>query len=216
MTRQRLSAPEQQSQSQREFVVREKFDYATLDADVAQQVKTAAHRIRLMVKKTLEDSIAVGRELLAIKDALPPGQFALWLHAEFGWAGRTARNFMNVAERFGPKTATIAYLNIPPTAAYLLAAPTVPEELCETAIARAEKGERITVSVARELIDSFKKPPLPHEKEGSEELATRKVMGELIGLLESLRRRWPQAELYQLARELRDYADFLEQSNRRA
>jgi hypothetical protein len=37
-----------------------------------------------------------------------------------------AQNFMSVAERLGPKTEIIANLTIQPTAAYLLAAPSVP------------------------------------------------------------------------------------------
>jgi hypothetical protein len=39
-----------------------------------------------------------------------------------------AQNFMAVAGAFGPKTDIIADLAIQPTAAYLLAAPSVPDE----------------------------------------------------------------------------------------
>jgi hypothetical protein len=75
----------------------------------------------------LEDVIAVGDELLAAKARLPYGRFGPWLQAEFGWTERTARHFMAVAERFGPKAEIISELAIAPTAAYLLAAPSTPD-----------------------------------------------------------------------------------------
>lgn len=216
MTRQRRSAPKPQRRSRRELVVQGKYDYAPLDAAVAQQVQTAAHRIRLLVKKTLEDLITVGQELLAVKAALPHGGFVPWLRAEFGWTERTVRHFMAVAQRFGPKTEIISDLRIQPTAAYLLAAPSVPEEVCAAAIRRAESGEKITVSVAKEMLDTLKKQSVRRAEEATLERPRQKLMGELIASLESFRRRWAPAEILLYVRELRDYADFLEQSNRKA
>src|ERR1051326_261900 len=107
------------------------FDYSPLEAGVAEKARSAAARIREKVKRSVENIIDVGNDLLAAKQVLPHGQFGLWLDAEFGWAERTARNFMVVAERFGAKSAIIADLPIDPTAAYLLAAPSVPEQAVE-------------------------------------------------------------------------------------
>ena len=76
------------------------------------------------------------------KEALPHGQFGHWLKAEFGWSKRIARNFMSVAERFGPKAQVIADLTIQPTAAYLLVAPSIPDEDREKATERAQAGSR--------------------------------------------------------------------------
>jgi hypothetical protein len=81
---------------------------------------------KAVVRREIEDD----QELLAVKEALPHGQFLRWLRAEFGWPERTARNFMAVAEQFG-KSAIIAELPTQPTAAYLLAAPAVPDEARE-------------------------------------------------------------------------------------
>src|SRR4051812_9120347 len=89
-----------------------------LEAQVAERVRSSAETIRQQVRNTLENGIKIGQELLAVKEALPHGQFLPWLRAEFGWAERTARNFMAVAEQFG-KSAIIADLPIQPTAAYL-------------------------------------------------------------------------------------------------
>jgi hypothetical protein len=98
------------------------FDYSLLEAQVAKQARSAADRIRERVKKTVEDIIEVGNDLLAVKEALEHGHFGAWLRAEFGWTDRTARNFMAVAEQFGGKTETLSEMKIDPTAAYLLAA----------------------------------------------------------------------------------------------
>src|SRR5262249_14848074 len=82
------------------------FNYDLLEAKVAEKVRTSADRIRERVKKTVEDIIEVGNELLAVKDALEHGHFGPWLKA--GWSERSAQNFMSVAERF--KSAKFAEL----------------------------------------------------------------------------------------------------------
>ena len=77
-------------------------NYDLLETKVADKVRTTADRIRQKVKKTLEDIIEVGNDLLAVKEALPHGEFGYWLKAEFGWGERMAQNFMAVAQTFGP------------------------------------------------------------------------------------------------------------------
>ena len=54
---------------------------------------------------------------------------------------------MSVAERLGPKSATISDLAIDPTAAYLLARPSVPDDVIQRTRARAAAGEKITTAV---------------------------------------------------------------------
>ena len=44
------------------------FNYDLLEAKVAEQVRTSADRIRERVKKTVEDIIEVGNDLLAVKE----------------------------------------------------------------------------------------------------------------------------------------------------
>jgi hypothetical protein len=191
-------------------VIGETFDYEPLTPEVSQQAQAAAQRIRQMVQRTMEDVLSIGKELLAMKETLPHGCFGLWLRAEFGWTERTARNFMTVAIRFGPKTERIADLRIDPTAAYLLAAPSAPEEASEMAVERAENGERITVSVAREILGTLRKQPIPRAARPPE-LPTGRLLGHLLEALESFRRRWAPQELALLARQLRDFADSLEE-----
>jgi len=182
------------------------FNYDLLETKVAQEIRTSADRIREKVKKTLEDIIDVGNDLVAVKEALPHGQFGLWLRAEFGWTERTARNFMAVAEGFG-KTETISDLTIQPTAAYLLAAPSAPDEARETAIERAEAGEQITTAVAKEILAETRKKKRPKQQKA---LSADKLGLRLVKSLERYKERWNQKELSDLARRLREFADALE------
>jgi hypothetical protein len=59
---------------------------------------------------------------------------------------------MAVAERFGAKTETISELKIEPTATYLLAAPSAPDEARQAAVQPAESGEGITTGVTKEIL----------------------------------------------------------------
>lgn len=133
------------------------FDYSLLKPSVANQIRTTADNIREKIKQTLEDIIEVGHDLWRVKQTLSHGQFGPWLLAEFGWSDRTARNFMAVAEQFGPKREIISDLHISPTAAYLLAAPAVPFEARQVALDRAQSGEKITVAVAKEILGKARK-----------------------------------------------------------
>jgi hypothetical protein len=185
------------------------FNYELLEARVAEKARSSAQRIRDKVKRTIEDIIEVGNDLLAVREALPHGQFGPWLAAEFGWTERTARNFMAVAERFGPKTEIISDLTIQPTAAYLLAAPSAPDEAREAAIERAEAGEQITTAVAKEILAETRKKSRPRRKKA---IPTDKLAVRLVKALERYRERWNPKELSELARRLREFADGLEES----
>jgi hypothetical protein len=190
-------------------VVESTFNYSPLEPAVAKKVHTAAEHIRETVKRTIEGIIQVGQDLLSVKEALPHGQFGPWLRAEFGWTERTARNFMAVAEAFGPKTEIISDLRIDPTAAYLLAAPSAPDEAREAAVERAESGERITAKVAKKILAEERKKPAKRGKK-----ATAGELGEqLLKALERFRDKWNPKEVSDLASKLRDFADSLEQGS---
>lgn len=187
-------------------VIDPRFNYDTLETKVAEKVRSSADRIREKVKKTLESIVEVGTELLAVKEALAHGQFRPWLKAEFGWGERMARNFMSVAEQFG-KSAKFADLPIQPSAAYMLAAPAVPDEARKVAIEKAEAGEEITFSTAKEIVaEAKKKRRLKRQKI----LPTDKLRLRLGAVLEKYKKRWDSKELVELARQLREFADSLD------
>lgn len=199
----------QERHPQQELIRFEPFDYTPLTADLAKQVQMAAQHIRQMVQRTLDDLLVVGQELLTVKESLPHGSFGAWLRAEFGWTERTARHFMAVAQRFGPKTEMISDLPIEPTAAYLLAAPSAPQEATEIALQRAQRGEKITAAVAKDILGTLRKKPVRPAK-NLPELPTGKLLGQLLESLESFRQRWHPHQYALLARQLREFADSLE------
>jgi hypothetical protein len=189
------------------------FDYASMESVTAERVRSSTARIRECVMRSLESIIQVGGELHTVKEALPHGLFGPWLRAEFGWTERTARNFMAVAERFGPKTEMISDLAIAPTAAYLLAAPSAPDEARQTALERAEAGEQITPNVAKEILAKVRK------KKESKRAARRPLEDLAQGLSQILQRykeRCRQEDLHALADQLREFANSLDKPTRTA
>lgn len=116
--------------------------YPELDDNMRAFVTERASRIRQLGKRTAECVLAIGKALIEVKERLPHGTWLPWLKAEFGWSDQTARNFINVAERF--KSKNFLNLDIDVSALYLIAAPKTPEPVREEAIRRAEDGQRVT------------------------------------------------------------------------
>lgn len=185
------------------------FNYS-LVCDAADKVRASAEKIRLTVQKTIEDIIDVGTELLAVKEVVGHGHFGAWLRAEFGWTVRTAQNFMSVAERFGGNTKSLSHLPIQPTAAYLLAGPSVPDEARQVAVEKAEAGVEINTAVAKEIVATTKKKG----KKKARPVPAGKLGLRLTKVLERYRERWKPDDLSDLARQLREFADELEKPGR--
>jgi Protein of unknown function (DUF3102) len=182
------------------------FDYGLLDSKIAEQLRSAAKRIRERVKRTLEAIIEIGRDLLRAKESVAHGQFGPWLQMEFGWSDRTARNFMEVAEVFGPKSEIISDLAIVPTAAYLLAAPSTPYEARQIALDRAQSGETITSAVAKEIVGAARTKTA--RKVGI--VPTNMLSVRLGKALEAFKKRWDPKEVQALVRQLQEFVHGLE------
>lgn len=125
------------------------FDYNDIPVPTAIRAREAAERIKLRLRRSAEDIIEIGRDLIAVKDSLPHGSFLPWIEAEFGMAERTARRFMDVARVYAGKSATVADLD--PTALYELAAPKTPLEVREEVEKMIEAGEVVTKAKIEEL-----------------------------------------------------------------
>lgn len=125
------------------------FNYSELSPEVAGEVKAATERIKLRMKRTAEDIVAIGQDLNAVKERMPHGQFLPWIQSEFEMGQRTAYNFMAVADQFGDKLAKFA--NLKPSAIFELAAPSTPEPIRQEVIARSEAGEEVTLKEIKEL-----------------------------------------------------------------
>jgi len=126
------------------------FDYSALPTDVADTARAVADRIKDRLDRKMTAIIEIGRDLLAIKEHLKHGQFLAWLHAEFGWSERTARNYMQTAQHFTDKSAIIAVLQ--PTEVYRLASPSMPPSVRDAVVSRLEAGEHIERVELREMV----------------------------------------------------------------
>lgn len=125
------------------------FDYSSLDAETSQFIQHETGEIRMLMRRSAQGIIEVGQKLIEVKKRLGHGNFEPWLKAEFDWGLWTARKFMQVAEQF--KSVKFTDLSIAPSALYVLAAASTPETVREEALARAEAGEAITHSIAKEI-----------------------------------------------------------------
>jgi hypothetical protein len=102
-------------------------------------------------------------------------------------------------------------LPIQPSAAYLLAAPAVPDEARQVAIQKAKSGEEITYTTAKEIVAEAKKKRRPRRQKA---VPTEKLGVRLTKVLEKYRQRWNLDELSELARQLREFADALAKPGR--
>lgn len=110
------------------------FDYASLDAATAIFVEQQTGEIRILMRRTAQDIVEIGRRLISIKEKLGHGYFLKWLVTEFDGHRDTANKFMQVAKEFGNvEMSKISTFEI--SALYRLAAPSTPQAARDEAIA---------------------------------------------------------------------------------
>lgn len=117
------------------------FDYGNLPPEIAFEMRGSAERIKLRMRRTGDDIIAIGKELIAAKARLGHGHYIDWIKGEFGMSQPTASRFTTIAEAFGDKSFNLNDLN--PSVLYALAS--APEEIQEKVIEQAQDGNRPTV-----------------------------------------------------------------------
>ncbi|MCG3208599.1 MAG: hypothetical protein FOGNACKC_02210 [Anaerolineae bacterium] len=131
------------------------FDYRQLDAETRIVVQQRTGEIKSLMKRTAQDIIEIGEKLIEVKGRLPHGAFGIWLESEFQWSDRTARKYMSIASTFSNRKSSSDLMMSFETMAYL-AAPSTPEPARQAALARAQAGERITHSAAKEIVTGHK------------------------------------------------------------
>lgn len=135
--------------------IRPAFDYSVVETAVAGQARQAAARIRGHEKSA---AVEIGRELIAMKEALPHGQFIPWIEAELGYSRRTATNLMQVAAEFGDETKWATVSHLPARVLYQLASPSTPATVRE-AVLKTKPGHYADPTVLARTIKSARKPP---------------------------------------------------------
>jgi len=128
------------------------FDYRLLPADKREFVMQKTDETQILLKRTAEKVIQIGKNLLEVKAVLPHGTFLPWLQSEFSMSHVTANNFMQVAKRFETKLSTVDNLSV--SVLYMLAAPGTTQEAIDETLYRAESGEKITKALAKQIIEA--------------------------------------------------------------
>lgn len=136
-----------------EIEVADSFNYDRLAHQDLDFVQQKAGEIRSLIKLSTQTIVEIGCKLIEVKARLKHGQFGDWLKLEFDWSEPTAQRFMRVARKF--KSVNLTDLPIVPSALYLLAANSIPEEARTEVIDRASKGESISYQKAKKIKDKY-------------------------------------------------------------
>ncbi len=125
---------------------------ARLDEPLStNELTEIAKRIRARIRRTAEDIIAVGQDLITVKAQLGHGRFLEWIDREFGMTDRTARKYMQVTAWAEGKSESVS--DLPVSTLYLLAAPSAPPEVADDVIAQAESGETVKAADVKRQIE---------------------------------------------------------------
>ncbi len=135
------------------------FDYAQLDTETRIVVQQRAGEIKSLIRRSVSDIVEVGQKLSEVRDKLShnkQGGFKGWLESELKWSYETALNFIRVSD-WAANNVNFTELAIAPSAMYLLAGPSVPDEARQEAIDRAKAGETITHKKAKGITGGIPK-----------------------------------------------------------
>src|SRR5260370_32859197 len=76
------------------------FDYEQVPVDRRGFVLQKTTETQWLLKRSSEDIIKAGKNMLDVKEVLPHGMFTKWVASEFGKNDRNAQQFMNIARKF--------------------------------------------------------------------------------------------------------------------
>lgn len=72
--------------------------------DSSTTLEDLTDEIKFYLRKMGQNVIEIGKRLILAKEKLPHGEWQTWLEDNFAFSQRTARQFMQIAERFGEKS----------------------------------------------------------------------------------------------------------------
>lgn len=147
-------------QSQKLLTQEKGFDYAVLSPQIRTLVQSKTSELKSLMRRSSQDIIDIGQNLIEVKEQLGHGNFGAWLKAEFDWSLRTAGRFMQVVTQF--KSANLANLSIAVSALYLLAEPSTPEKARKQALELAKEGEDITHTKAKAIVNHHQELAQPN------------------------------------------------------
>jgi muconolactone delta-isomerase len=133
------------------------FDYADVDKDTKQKLIYFAGQVKKHGEAFRESGMEIGEAIYGAHALLAgdgrEGRFSAWVESETCLDLRMAYNWMYVFER-SKKYEIIS--SFPPTVAYLMAAPSVPDAAIKDFEKQVNKGTRPTVAAAKATLDRFR------------------------------------------------------------
>jgi hypothetical protein len=118
------------------------FDYQDIPEEKRGEVHELVGRIRKNKTQMFVAAVAMGVDLLKLRDAVPHGCFGPLLKRGFQWTQKTAENYMKLARHFAAIIEPFSDLNL--TTAKALVATSTQAEIRDELFARAEAGEKIS------------------------------------------------------------------------
>ena len=143
------------------------FDYGRVDKDTKGKLISYAGQVKRHSSSLKDAANEIGKVIYAVHELLADqkaGLFDEWVELETEVSLSTAYNYINVEKR----AFQFPILeNLPPTVAYMLAGPKVPDAAIEAFEKRIEKGEKATVKAAKATLNKFRKVAAkPRRKKG--------------------------------------------------
>ena len=141
------------------LVPRQSFEYKQLDDRTKTIVWQRTSEIKELMRLTAENIISIGQKLTQVKEKLGHGSFQDWLRSEFEWSEQTARQFMQVYRWSKTiENKNFVFSQLATSALYLLAAPSTPTEARDEVLSLIDRGEKISYSCVKTIVDRCKKP----------------------------------------------------------
>lgn len=106
---------------------------------------------QVLKRRTAQQMRRMGEIAQEMRAILPDGPYGIWL-AQFGFSPKSINSWVHVADKFTDSEVQ----NFVPTAAALLAQPSLPEAAREEARAIADAGQIVDMATAREIRDRHK------------------------------------------------------------
>ena len=133
------------------------YNYSHLEAKSQTVIIERTDEIKNLIRRTANNIIEIGHKLHEVKRIIGHGHFGNWLKTEFNWSVATATKMMQASEHF--KNVNFTNLNFSPSAIYLLAAPSTPEQARTEALTKAKQGQPITYTLAKQIVGHHKTRP---------------------------------------------------------
>lgn len=120
------------------------------DTALRSKAKASAKEIKLLIRRTGEAVVEIGRRLTEVRASMSAAMFRVWTEVEFCWNQPTVSNYMQAARVFGELDCLEQFQ---PSAIVALARKNVPQKVIDEAVGLARGGETLTLSRVKLLLE---------------------------------------------------------------